>query len=1577
MTYHKGKSNRYLGITALSGLLVLTAIATGGHATDATLLPNAIQYFMDANGKPLSNGKVFMYTPSTTTAKTTWTTADKTVPQANPILLGISGKPSSPIYGDGSYRQLVKDQFNNTIWDFNTASTGGSGGGGVVPVAVGDGNTVGTILAWPGLLAPSNYFFAYGQAISRTTYSTLLSTVTLATNVICTSGLNVLSGISDTQSIGAGAPVEVSCLPPGTTVTAVATNAVTVSANATVSTAVSATFFPWGNGDGSTTFNMPNLRGRTLFGRNNMGGVASVNMTIGGYGNSPNALGAAGPSDRRTISTANLPAYTPAGVITNGAITSIFTGASGQTGLNNSGGTSAYAGGGFAATQITGTVASTQAASTFAGTAQGGNSELLSIVPPASTINYIIKVLPDAVPSAVATSIIVGTTGVAGGTTNGILYDNGGVLGNVPTVNNGIMVSNGSGVPSFSSVFPNIQFDSLVFRGSTSGTVTLSADAIAGTQTVHVPESSGSIPAWITPQYVGFKCDGTTESGILQGSINALPAAGGIIYIPPGSICNDSAVAVIGSKPNVTILGTGNVNESIIAPSVLNYTGTAARYIDARDSRGLTIDGMLLSYSSVSSFTGRLIDVSSLTPGSTVAALINIRNSRIGPSTARTGTATLIYAGGTVDLTVDNTFLWHGAPALVGQAILNQNVRTTLRNTSFVSSETTPIQECGQSWVLDGVVFEPLVSGQAGAFTNTPALYCSAMSIKGIWAGDVTVAGGIWFNGTWQGLEVTGSQIAGDLGSASGGFNFVGSSGVRIGGGNRFELMNTAINCGVSTANSGVTINGNTFVTVTNPISNPSNCTNLSAEGNSPSTSLFTAGQIPVGQTSADLAPKTLSGAGTLSAAGALSVNVGAGAPITGLLPNANLVNPSTTVNSQTCTLGSSCTVTASATSMTVGTTTVLSGTSGRILQDNAGVLGEYPIGTGVATALSVNTGSAGAFVVNGSALGTPSSGVGTNLTGTAAGLTAGNVTTNANLTGPITSVGNATSVTNNAITYAMMQQAPAFTLVGVAGSSTANLASITAGSQNQIMRVDTGGTSIGWGSINLASSLAVGTSILPVANGGTGLSAFGTGVATALGINVGSAGAFVTNGGALGTPSSGVGTNLTGTASGLTAGNVTTNANLTGAVTSVGNAASLGSFTSANLLTALTDETGSGVAVFGTSPTLSTVDARGVWTTGTSWTLPAITLGGTVGGGGNQINNAVIGTSTPLAGTFTTLIGNTSVSSPIHTASGALTFQSNGSTFAGSISTGQLWYLGGTSLTPSAGTTLTVSQNTGGTPATSTLANMLGQFIAADTTIGLQAIDTFGAQGFIAARYAGGTQASKTALPGSTTMFSFGGQGWDTSAYASGALIDFISSASTWSGSNHGMAMRVRTAVDGSTTLTERLRIAQGLSIGDTTDPGVGGLRATGATIQFTALASDAATTDNTVCVSSTGTILKGSGTLGICLGTSSARFKRDVVSMGAGLAEIARLSPKNFFYKKGFGDDGKREQFGFLAEDVVKVLPKLTGLDKEGKPQSVDMVGMIPVLVKAVQELKTANDNLRIEVLALQAKVGAGGRK
>lgn len=63
-----------------------------------------------------------------------------------------------------------------------------------------------------------------------------------------------------------------------------------------------------------------------------------------------------------------------------------------------------------------------------------------------------------------------------------------------------------------------------------------------------------------------------------------------------------------------------------------------------------------------------------------------------------------------------------------------------------------------------------------------------------------------------------------------------------------------------------------------------------------------------------------------------------------------------------------------------------------------------------------------------------------------------------------------------------------------------------------------------------------------------------GTGVASALGVNVGTAGAIVVNGGALGTPSSGVATNLTGTATALNIGGNAATATSAGTATNADN---------------------------------------------------------------------------------------------------------------------------------------------------------------------------------------------------------------------------------------------------------------------------------------------------------------------------------------------------------------------------------------------------------------------------------------
>jgi len=71
--------------------------------------------------------------------------------------------------------------------------------------------------------------------------------------------------------------------------------------------------------------------------------------------------------------------------------------------------------------------------------------------------------------------------------------------------------------------------------------------------------------------------------------------------------------------------------------------------------------------------------------------------------------------------------------------------------------------------------------------------------------------------------------------------------------------------------------------------------------------------------------------------------------------------------------------------------------------------------------------------------LGTPTTLVATNATGTASGLTAGNVTTNANLTGDVTSSGNATTIGSTKVATGMIQ-ANAVTLAKMdASNATAN----------------------------------------------------------------------------------------------------------------------------------------------------------------------------------------------------------------------------------------------------------------------------------------------------------------------------------------------------------------------------------------------------------------------------------------------------------------------------------------------------------------------------------------------------------
>lgn len=92
------------------------------------LLPNARVQFLDGNGYPFTGGTVGFYIPGTLTPKDTWQDAFGVIANQNPLTLDDLG--SATIWGDGIYRQILKDKAGNTIWDQETSTLGGSGGSG-------------------------------------------------------------------------------------------------------------------------------------------------------------------------------------------------------------------------------------------------------------------------------------------------------------------------------------------------------------------------------------------------------------------------------------------------------------------------------------------------------------------------------------------------------------------------------------------------------------------------------------------------------------------------------------------------------------------------------------------------------------------------------------------------------------------------------------------------------------------------------------------------------------------------------------------------------------------------------------------------------------------------------------------------------------------------------------------------------------------------------------------------------------------------------------------------------------------------------------------------------------------------------------------------------------------------------------------------------------------------------------------------------------------------------------------------------------------------------------------------------
>lgn len=107
------------------------------------------------------------------------------------------------------------------------------------------GIPAGAYIPFGGSTAPAGWLLCYGQAVSRTTYAALFAAIGTA----------------------------------------------------------------HGTGDGSTTFNVPDLRGRVPAGKDNMGGSAASRLTTAGSGVDGATLGAVGGAETHTLTTAQMPAH--------------------------------------------------------------------------------------------------------------------------------------------------------------------------------------------------------------------------------------------------------------------------------------------------------------------------------------------------------------------------------------------------------------------------------------------------------------------------------------------------------------------------------------------------------------------------------------------------------------------------------------------------------------------------------------------------------------------------------------------------------------------------------------------------------------------------------------------------------------------------------------------------------------------------------------------------------------------------------------------------------------------------------------------------------------------------------------------------------------------------------------------------------------------------------------------------------------------------------------------------------------------------------------------------------------------
>jgi len=107
---------------------------------------------------------------------------------------------------------------------------------------------------------------------------------------------------------------------------------------------------------------------------------------------------------------------------------------------------------------------------------------------------------------------------------------------------------------------------------------------------------------------------------------------------------------------------------------------------------------------------------------------------------------------------------------------------------------------------------------------------------------------------------------------------------------------------------------------------------------------------------------------------------------------------------------------------------------------------------------------------------------------------------------------------------------------------------------------------------------------------------------------------------------------------------------------------------------------------------------------------------------------------------------------------------------------------------------------------------------------------------------------------------------------------------------------------------------------------------------------------------------------------GISDARLKENINTISDGLNTVKQLNPITYTFKNlPICDDGEVQHYGFLAQEVQNILPTLVseGLNKAddgSKYLTLKMGDILPIMVKAIQELNAKVDAQAAEIATLK---------